>query len=502
MNLRFIRHYASLVIACTVYVVLSLCFSHTGFFWDSSSILSYPATYLYENGFSNFSFPAESVSDNLPVSMLLAGWWIIFGRTCLSTHILFMLFGIGNIVQIFLLCRDMSPVKRAIPYIFLLALSDTALVTQLVFPMFDNVMLFFLLLALRAILCRFSERNTEREMPHDKKFQGSCLSIILWTVFLAMMRSRGVIFCSTLGLFYGVLAIEKARSLPVFTPSERRNTILKAIGETILLFLPALAMAAVLFYIQFICQAEVFGLGKQSPWQFAAPSVVLRHVFGFIRFMLEYNKFFLWIVLIWCFFVWRKNHAKLSISVRNLMLACVLFLVSCMLISIPFINPFGPHYFLVLFVLIPLLTGILVFSVLSFKKARLCCLFLSLMLWCGHFWHYPETISTSWDTTLAHVPYYSLRQEVIDYLDSSGIQRNEVHSFFPMVKADYYIDLKGSIIPFAQHEPVSPDTCRYRLVSNIANVGHVDRAEIESCYEKIRQFKKGQVYIDLYRRFR
>ena len=86
----FSKEYRVFWIAVLAYLGAALALSWTPFFWDSVSIFSRPATILYENGFSDFHFPESTVSDNLPLSLLLALWWTVFGRTLFSTHVLFI----------------------------------------------------------------------------------------------------------------------------------------------------------------------------------------------------------------------------------------------------------------------------------------------------------------------------------------------------------------------------------------------------------------------------
>ena len=40
----------------------------------------------------------------------------------------------------------------------------------------------------------------------------------------------------------------------------------------------------------------------------------------------------------------------------------------------------------------------------------------------GNLWIYPRNIAQGWDATLAHVPYYNLRIEAINYLDKNNIE--------------------------------------------------------------------------------
>jgi hypothetical protein len=49
----------------------------------------------------------------------------------------------------------------------------------------------------------------------------------------------------------------------------------------------------------------------------------------------------------------------------------------------------------------------------------------------GNFWIYPDKIAQGWDATLAHLPYYELQKQAIDYLDNNNIELDKVETFFP-----------------------------------------------------------------------
>ena len=171
--------------ASVLYLAGAFLLRETPFFWDSVSILSDPATFLYENRFTDFSFPEGSVTDNLPLSMLLAFWWMLFGRSLLSTHLLFALFGLALLCQIYRLCVSVLGGKNpeALPWVFALVVSDTTLVTQILIPMFDPVLLLAAIGLLRSLL------------------EGKKAGVLAASIALAMLRSRGVVLLFALGLF-------------------------------------------------------------------------------------------------------------------------------------------------------------------------------------------------------------------------------------------------------------------------------------------------------------
>lgn len=442
-------------LALALYVTGALCLSHTGLFWDSISIFA-PATFFYDNHWATLSLPPGYVTDNLPLNLLLSAWWYVFGRDLLATHVLFILFGCGVVVNIYKICRLAEIPDNARKYVFLLAVSDTALVTQLLVPMFDGVMLFFVLWGFRAIL--------------EKRPVGLAVAM----VFLAMMRTRGVLFCGGLAVCHWICH--------------------RQFKTTVLCFLPAFCVAVGLWAVQWFLQRHIFGVGTDSPWHLTTRYGMFQHGMSFGRFMLENNRFFLWSVGIACVLYggkpcWRQEKWRWSIQ-----MFAVIFIL-CVLITVPFENPYGPRYFLPVFVLLPWLTAVVAFNALPFRSARWYCILLTIGLWGGHLWRYPETQFVSWDTTLAHLPYYELRSSMRNYMREHDIHPSEVRSFFPMVKSDYMIDLRGSKEKFSETD----ENVSYVLYSNLFNMCGKENAGIGNDWVLQRRFEKGGVCLDLYK---
>lgn len=84
----------------------------------------------------------------------------------------------------------------------------------------------------------------------------------------------------------------------------------------------------------------------------------------------------------------------------------------------------------------------------------------------GHFWVYPISISQGWDTTLAHVPYYELREEAKSYLKLHNIDEQEVGTVFPAKTQNKYLYLNDDVSGFKE---LDFQNDHYVLYSNIYN---------------------------------
>ena len=113
----------------TVFFVVILCvvvakflLTDTCFFWDSVSLISIPANYLYETNFSTLFYPSEI---NLTLATLpqvyTALVWCLFGRSLFVTHLSYLPLALMFVYHIYLLCKRYVP-KQFLVYVYLFIL--------------------------------------------------------------------------------------------------------------------------------------------------------------------------------------------------------------------------------------------------------------------------------------------------------------------------------------------------------------------------------------------
>jgi hypothetical protein len=452
------------------YIIGKICLLDTYFFWDSVSTLSKPSHFLFDNHFSSFIFPSNLVDDNLALNTLLALIWQLFGRSLLVTHIFFSIIGVALIYQLYKLCDFFVSNKKALPYIFLLVVSETALVTQSLLIMTDSLMLLLSLLSIRYIL------NNKR------------IALTFSLLGLSLLRARGFCLAGGIGVFYFL-----------YLYLDKREKPLHQLKQAFLPFIPA-----IFIYLLFLCFKAVYGntyyyFRNDSPWADHYHLVDLKrfttNLLGAGRFFLDSGRCFCWIA----FGILFLKYGKKRIFDSSIRLPLILWgstLVCMLLVTIPTTNDMGARYFLLQYLLIALITGILLFRLLKENRAKISCILLIIGLWGGHFWVYPERLSRSWDTTLAHLPYYDLRKDMIHYLDENNIPLKNVRSFFPAAHSGRYIELNDDDRTFAASE----EEADYILYSNIANWSDdwIDKTTTNGIL--IAEFKKGAVFIRLYKK--
>jgi hypothetical protein len=160
-------------------------------------------------------------------------------------------------------------------------------------------------------------------------------------------------------------------------------------------------------------------------------------------------------------------------------------------------NLLGHRYLLPVYLTFSLLCASMVFSRQIDKKLRVALVsFWLVSVIGGNFWIYPEKISQGWDSTLAHLPYYKIRHQAIEYIDEQEINFDSVQSFFPNVAIVDDVDLNNDYRQFVEFD----NSCNYVLYSNVFNISDEDYDLIRKHYSEIKKFKSGLVYIDIYKR--
>ena len=162
-------------------------------------------------------------------------------------------------------------------------------------------------------------------------------------------------------------------------------------------------------------------------------------------------------------------------------------------------NLLAHRYFMPLNITFSFLTATVLFSDMTSKKTKYILTFLWFtILISGNFWKYPPKIAQGWDSTLAHLPYYNLRHEAIEYLDQHNINFKEVGSFFPNVASFDKLDLNNDNRNFNNFDK----KMTYVFYSNVYNIEDNVYEEItdKNKYIPIKKFENKGIYIIIYKK--
>lgn len=450
-----------------LFLVLKFFTLENCFFWDNTAGYSMPASYLLENGFLSFVYPAQYVAEPPLAHLYLALLWSLFGKSLLVAHLSITVFSLGVIWQVYRLCERLE--TKYTPYIFLLVLLEPALSTQMILISPDVITCFFALLSVNLLL--------------ENKRSWLALSVLC----LGLVSIRGFVVCSGLGLAYLVIliAIDK-----------------KSFKEAFLYVFPSfvpvlLVLGAWFLYRKWDTGYFMYqpGFEYQEHRELASLSYMIRNIASLAIRMFDSGRIIVWILL----FV-----AVLKIGIKNffsfivrspLSIIYLSVLLTMSLVTIPMTNPFGDRYFIVLYILLALVTARLLSEAYGGTKIRVIFIGMILVLVSGNFWVYSEKMSKAWDSVLCHFSYYPLRQEMITYLDEQGISVNDVSASFPLDSSFSDTEANEDNRRFSS---VDFDKSQYIIYSNIYNWDDEYINALCMDWKLQKEFKYGLIYIRLY----
>jgi hypothetical protein len=442
------------------------------FFWDTVQLGAKHASFYYENNFSRFLLPDPIDSGHVPAfGMYLAICWKLFGKSLLVSHLCMLPFLFGIIWQSHQLIKRF--IRPAYVYFALvLFLIDPTLLSQAILVSPDIVLVFFFLLGLNAVLA-------QKRMITAVAVTG-----------LSLISMRGMMVA------FALLIVDLIITL---NPGNLRSLFFQLVRKAVV-YSPALIIFLV-FNLYHYSEKGWIGYHEDSPWAACFQPVGFKGMLynaGILGWrILDFGRVFLWIVSLVIGGLFYKK-ATGNPGVRTLLL---LFIVVLGCLSVSFIlykNLSGHRYILPALLLFSLFTSYLVFEVISsgWLKIFLFCL-LAVGLVTGNMWIYPRGIAQGWDASLAHLPYYNLREKMISYMHGQDIPMEEVASFFPNKAELKYLDLTERE---TGHTAFS-EAAEYVLYSNVYNdITAEEWLMLENEYVIRKAVERSGIYFRLYQR--
>jgi hypothetical protein len=158
------------------------------------------------------------------------------------------------------------------------------------------------------------------------------------------------------------------------------------------------------------------------------------------------------------------------------------------------------RYLLAPLVLFNLFVFSLVAEIASPPRRRALYAALLAALLTGHLWRYPESVSTGWDSTLAHLPYYGLRGSMLAYLHENDVAFDRVGSAFPLLDSPRITDLGDDTSHFHAKDLARDDYVLYASVIN--EFTDAERAALARDWTIAKELRSGGLRMTLYRRAR
>ncbi|MEZ4911621.1 MAG: hypothetical protein R2774_12265 [Saprospiraceae bacterium] len=468
LNISSLNSYFEIVLYLGV-ITLLIFTSQNILFWDTVQFAGKHSLYFYEHFGVSIILPNDIDSGHIPVfGYYLAALFKVFGVSLDVAHWAMLPFLFGIIFFVFRISELLFKKPEERLFLVVLLLSDPTLLTQSILVSPDI-----------ALMCFFS-----------MTFYGIVSNNPLWkwvgVIGLSLISLRGAMVVFVLFIMDVVYRdIKGFRIFQIIWPY--------LIGGT---------MVFAYFMYHYYVKGWI-GIHSDSPWY---NSFYINDFTDFPKQLalllwriLDFGRIGLWLIVVLVMVV--KKHQWPNLIQKNQSMFIWLSLGLLMVLGIHFFIYRGvnAHRYLLPFYFS---STILAFSILRYlvpKMVPKLMVIIVLSLWTGHFWVYPDHISQGWDGSLAHVPYYKLRDDMLKYLDSKHIPLESVGSQFPNVAESRYIEL--NLNANYQFKPADVFSDQYILYSNVYNdFTDNDRKILSLEYELIYSLKREGVKLELYKR--
>lgn len=463
------------------YLFLYFFTARNALFWDTVQFAADHPSWYYDHNFKYFFLPAESDSGHPPTfGMYLALMWKLMGKSLWVSHTAMLPFLIIIVAQAVKLGENLFPAnKRFAAFCTAIVLSEAALLSQCTLVSPDIWVAAFFLYGLNSVL---------RKSPYH---------LTLAVILMAMLSMRAMMGAFCLYLFS--LSYNRKEA------GQTIKGIVLYLFRKVWPFVPGGLLAVSFFVAHYYAKGWAGHPPPSSTWGggfviMPFPRILLNVVILFWR-IVDIGKIltvlvFLVLCLKWLF---RKNILDGSED-RNTLQSLFILVLSLFLITAlplaPYQGLLTHRYFIPLYFSIAVFALYLLFHSQWKRKVLIASLMVLVQL-SGNFWTYPQQISQGWDSTLGHLPFYSLRKEFRAYMKQNGIEKNDVATSFTLVQSDSRIDLKGDTLPFRDFETDSTQYVWYCNASNAMNkvVGYyLDNFDV------VKQERKGNVEMILFKR--
>jgi hypothetical protein len=431
------------------------------FFWDTL-LVSTITSYFYTNGWNGGIPPTVMDAGHPPLFHgYLLLWWNITSRSLLFSHLAMLPVLWIAVYQFIHLSARLLDSRRLVVTAAVLFCLETTILAQSTMVSQDVVLLCFYLFGLRYILDR-------RPFP-----------VAVAAVILCLTNLRGLPVTGALMITDLVLNGRR--------PAGYLRLLIK--------YIPALALFAG-WNFWHLSEAGWMLFTPSEQWSahrgWAGLKGMVANTIAILRVHLEPGRLLLYVLtgigLMEYFLLAGRR------QLQHLPVITAIPLAVLALFFIPFSNPIGHRYFMIVFSL-----SILLFTGLTarWKFSKVLSGLVAVVLVSGHFWVYPLPISNGWDSSLAHLSWFSADRELDAFLEEEAIQRNSIATHFPIdVSGDQKLLNSDTIRPVELETAVEPE---YVIVSNISNdFRPEDLVALEQHCLVAFETRKGMVFARLY----
>ncbi len=443
---------------------------NVGMFWDNVLFAGKMGTYLYNTGLFSLRMPVEFDPGHPPfLAFINALGWKLMGRHLWVSHLVLTPFIFGFLWQINRFIQYFIKEKLLQYAALLLILADPTLCSHFVLVNPQIIQLFFFFLAVNGILYK---KNAHQ---------------ILGLAMLGIVTFRGMMICAGIFLFefFNEIFVNRIGVKNFFS---RKRLLIYFFGA-----IPAIAY--VTWRLVFIGWLQTHPDSAWSElWQFVDIKTFLRNLLVLINRFFDFGRITIFLFILGVFFYNKKYLRKQQ--TKTLVLLGSLSVIIIALVSVLAVNPMGHRYYIASYLVFILLAFVLLQNIISRKWKRTWYFILLSSLITGNLWIYPEGISQGWDSSLAHMPYFKLREKAIDYMKHNNIDISSTASFFPNLAPTDYVDLKGGKESFQSFSPESD----YVFYSNVYNLSDKELENLKTAFIPLQEFKRHRIRIIIYQK--
>lgn len=417
-----------------VYLILFIISLDHGFFWDTTHLASLQAWWYFDNDFRFFLLPNEIDSGHPTFfAMLLALMWKLFGVRIMVGHMMMLPFILLMIREVWIV--SVYYFDRTAPYVAALILFNPIMLGQSTLVSPDVVLFGFFFFTLNGIL------NNHK------------LKIIIGALVLGAVSMRGMMCVAYLFLF-AVL---------------RQKISMRSVMHYLLIFSPGI-LIVIIFLALHYTQRGWIGYHTGSPWadsfESAGTKGFLRNIIVFLFRMADMGMVFIWVFMGFAFLKYIRTRFSLSKRTRELLLLWILCFLVSVLLQFFYRHSLLHRYLLPLIAVTTFIFCSFTEEHISFTQFKKVWVLSFAGLLSGNLWVYPDSIAKGWDATLAHLPYYHLRDEALQYLTERKISLEVVYGGFPYNLTGKCIDLSSDTTTYSA---LPMEKSPYVLYSNISN---------------------------------
>jgi len=208
--------------------------------------------------------------------------------------------------------------------------------------------------------------------------------------------------------------------------------------------------------------------------------------------LFDFNAVIIWMLLI--YFIWKKK----SRLIERYSILLLLMVLAFGMITIPFNGLMQHRYFLPIVVLATFMVLKWTFELKEYTSHLVFAF--ALLLISGNAIVYPDKIAQGWDSTLAHIPYYSLQSKAIHYIDSENIPFDNVATTFPLRTKLSALYLNDDARQFQNKDEADTEFILYSNVMNDFSDREIEILKAE--YKIVQEWNQNQIRITLYRELR